>query len=127
MFGYNQDNIEQIVKYFTSIGELSEPYISQGNWITFNYISPELAKKAILCNGMSIDQNHLIGVTWDERAQEVENLQYQPLKETSDLFTKNNGFMNLFYTNQQHQLKKHQESQKDHSILEKIKEKLLGW
>lgn len=78
---------------------------------------------------MNVDQNHLIGVTYDERAQEVETLQYQTFTNSTDLFTKSHGFMNIFQnTKGEEKLKQHQaNSSKEPNLLEKLKEKLLGW
>lgn len=108
---------------------MAEPYITQGNWITFNYTSAESAKKAITFNGMNIDQNHVVGATYDERAEEVENLQYQTFTSSNDLFTKSGGFMNTFRnTKEQEKLNQHQiNSGKEPNLFEKLKEKLLGW
>lgn len=121
VFGYDQKNVENIIKYFTNLGELTEPCKCQGNWITFNYVSPEIALKAIECNGMNIDQNHLVGVTWDERAKQVENLHYQPAHESNDLYKKNNSFMNIFSPNQT------KLQNREQKLVDKIREKLLGW
>ena len=110
---------------------MAEPYISQGNWITFNYVNSDSARKAVTFNGMNIDANHLIGVTYDERAQEVENLQYQPYSESSDLYAKNDGFLGLFSKNatkqQEQDSKSIHSNNKESNFLNKLKEKILGW
>ncbi|KAG2208885.1 hypothetical protein INT47_011025 [Mucor saturninus] len=116
VFGYDGKDVEKIIKYFTNLGELAEPCQSQGNWITFNYVSPQVAQKAIECNGMNIDQNHLVGVTWDERAKQVENLHYQP--QQNDLYKRQSSFMNIFSVDHQ---------QGEQKLVDKIREKLLGW
>lgn len=121
VFGYDQNNVEKIIKYFESLGELSRPYFSQGNWILFDYVSPESALKAIQCNGMNIDQDHLVGVAWDEKAQEVEFLHYQNMNQSKDLYRRSNSFMNLLSQDKQ------KLDQKDQNIMSKLKEKIWGW
>lgn len=117
VFGYDSKDVDKVIRYFTNLGELAEPPQSQGNWITFNYVSPQVALKAIECNGMNIDQNQLVGVTWDERAKQVENLNYQP--EKNDLYKKQTGFLDIF-SSDHHQ-------QGEQKLVDKIREKLLGW
>lgn len=113
VFGYDGKDVDKIIRYFTNLGELSEPCKSQGNWITFNYVSPETALKAIECNGMNIDQNHLVGVTWDEGAKKVENLHYTT---QDDLYKKSSSFLNIFH-----------QQRSEQKFVDKIREKFLSW
>ncbi|GAA5797626.1 hypothetical protein HPULCUR_003017 [Helicostylum pulchrum] len=127
VFGYDQNNVEQIVKHFSGLGELSKPYICQGNWMIFDYVLHETAVKAIKCNGMNIDQDHLVGVTWDERALEVEYLRYQRISEPADLYKKSSGFMNIFNNPDSDLEKIQRNNNKDQKLFDKLREKLLGW
>jgi hypothetical protein len=131
VFGYDKSNIEAVIRYFTNIGDL-EPSdcISEGNWMTFNYKTHEAALKAIDCNGMNIDKDYFVGVTWYEKAQEMES---SIGNQEKDLFQKSTGFMNVFSNGgvnnqiEQKKLQQHQQETKQHNLLDTLREKLLGW
>ncbi|KAI8090933.1 uncharacterized protein B0P05DRAFT_528027 [Gilbertella persicaria] len=120
VFGYDASKTEEIIKYFSSLGDMLEAPFSQGNWITFHYVSHETALKAIECNGMIIDQDHMVGVTWDERAKEVEVLRLP--QHTSDLYS--SPFSS---THKQSQQTLQSTGNANKGFFDRLRENLMGW
>lgn len=122
VFGFNPSKTGDVIRVFSEIGELVEPYSSKGNWITFEYVTPEAANKAISLNGMYIDRDHMVGVAWDENSKQVKVL---GSGNTTDLFKINGTPAEKRETPQlNNQLKQpHQET----GFLNRLREKLMGW
>jgi hypothetical protein len=123
VFGFDQSKTKEIIEHFTQLGDLIEPYSSQGNWITFNYVNHESALKALACHGMSFEQDRMVGVTWDERAQEMELLQMH--QATHDLFKNPSLFKPKPSVPAKDQQKK--EPVTSNSLFGRVREILMGW
>lgn len=128
VFGFNPQQTENIIKHFTSLGRLVEPCTSQGNWITFHYVDHESALKAIQDNGKKIGEDHLVGVAWDESANEVELMK---IESPNDLFKKHNAdslFKEPSKPQQQHQPTiPNQHQTTETNLWNKLREKFMGW
>jgi hypothetical protein len=125
VFGFDQSNTQDIIEHFAQLGDLLEPYSSQGNWITFNYVNHQSALKALACHGMSFDQDRMVGVTWDERAQEVEILQMH--QATQDLFKNPNLFLVKPRPSSSGKDQQKKEPVTSNSLFSKVREMLMGW
>lgn len=125
VFGFDQSKTQDIIEYFTKLGDLVEPYASQGNWITFNYVSHGSALKALACHGMLFDQDRMVGVTWDERAQEIETLQMH--EATRDLFKNPNLFLVKSKPSSDNKDQQNKAPVTSNSFFNKVKDMLMGW
>jgi hypothetical protein len=140
VFGYTEENVVEIIKRFEAIGESTHEYSNTGNWIIFEYRTPEAAKAAIELNGLNVNA-YLIGVAYDEPLQEIDNhislMTFTPTTATTtstntDLFTKStdSSFMNSY----NHQFNRNKQDQKDQDAAAKkqnllgfIRENVFGW
>lgn len=130
VFGFNPQQAENIINHFTSFGDLAEPYTRQGNWITFHYVKHESALRAIQDNGKKIGEDHIVGVAWDESADEVEKTQ---LENPPDLYKRHsNNTFSIFKEPsrpkpEQQPTIPNQHPPAENTLWNKLREKFMGW
>ncbi|KAI8331992.1 hypothetical protein EDC96DRAFT_568912 [Choanephora cucurbitarum] len=71
IFGYDPDEANQVVQFFSSLGEMVEQPHCEANLTVLHYHSAEAAAKAIEYNGTVFNQNRVIGVTYNGLPKDV--------------------------------------------------------
>ncbi|KAI8378945.1 hypothetical protein BD560DRAFT_31623 [Blakeslea trispora] len=71
IFGFHPDEANQVVQFFSSLGEMVELPHCEPNLIVLHYQSPEAAAKAVECNGTMFGQDHIIGVTYNDPSRDI--------------------------------------------------------
>ncbi|KAI8331993.1 hypothetical protein EDC96DRAFT_526849 [Choanephora cucurbitarum] len=136
IFGYDPDEANQVVQFFSSLGEMVEQPHCEANLTVLHYHSAEAAAKAIEYNGTVFNQNRVIGVTYNGLPKDVglkvhdsgaeiyhPNL-YLVLKEQQ---LKQNEQQKL-QQQQREQLQQQQQLQRQNdSLLYKLKTAMFGW